>query len=328
MQVLLYRPSFERVRDALAERRVEAVVLEHQGHLARADGSPWPEARPTVAWFSRELMTTPGAPTGKFLKAVHGGSVEWVQSAAAGYEHPVFQGLLDAGIRLSSSDGNSDGIAEYVLAEVLACFQRIDDRRAAQAAKRWERVAFREVAGSRWVILGYGSIGREVARRATAFGAEVVGIRRRPQPDEHARRVVGPDAVSDEVAEADVIVVSAAANPDSRHLINADVLARMRSDAVLVNVARGALLDEVALRASLDAGRPAWALLDVFETEPLPEDDPLWVHPKVRISAHCSGEGDGVSARGARVFLEHLDAWLAGNPLRLEVAAEGRHSHP
>ncbi|MCC5886017.1 MAG: D-2-hydroxyacid dehydrogenase [Gammaproteobacteria bacterium] len=321
MQILMYRPSFELMKAELSRRQVDALILEHDGTLVDPEGRPCPDAAPTAAWFSRELIVTPGAPVRDFIKRVHGGSVEWVQSAAAGYEHPVFQGILDAGIRLSSSDGNSAGIAEYVLAEVLACFQRIEDRRAAQAAKNWERIDFREIAGSRWLILGYGSIGREVARRATAFGAEVVGMRRRPQPDAHALRVVGPGDLLEEVPAADVIVISAAANADSTHLVDADVLSRMRENAVLVNVARGSLIDSTALLRALDSGRPGWAILDVFDTEPLPADDPIWSHPKVRVSAHCSGAGDGVNRRGAEVFLEHLDAWLAGLPLRLEVTS-------
>jgi len=320
MQILMYRPSFELVKAELARRKVDAVILEHDGTLVDTEGRPSPDAAPTAAWFSRELIVTPGGPVRDFIKRVHGGGIEWVQSAAAGYEHPVFQGILDAGIRLSSSDGNSAGIAEYVLAEVLACFQRIEDRRAAQAARSWERIDFREIAGSRWLILGYGSIGREVARRATAFGAEVVGMRRRPQPDPHALRVVGPADLLGEVPAADVIVISAAANADSARLVDADVLSCMREDAVLVNVARGSLIDSAALLRSLDSGRPGWAILDVFDTEPLPEDDPFWSHPRVRVSAHCSGEGDGVNRRGAQVFLEHLDAWIADRPLRLEVS--------
>lgn len=319
MQILMYRPSFERVAAELAARSVDAVILEHDGTLVGSDGLARSDAAPDAAWFSRELIVTPGAPVRDFLKLVHAGSVRWVQSAAAGYEHPVFQGILDAGITLSSSDGNSAGIAEYVLAEVLACFQRIEDRRAAQRDRRWEHIDFREIAGSRWLILGYGSIGREVARRATAFGAEVVGMRRRPQPDPHAMRVVGPADLEEEAAAADVIVISAAANPDSLHLVDAGLLSRMREGAVLVNVARGSLIDGKALLDALDRGRPAWAILDVFDTEPLPPDDPFWTHPRVRVSAHCSGSGDGVNQRGAEVFIEHLDARLTGRPLRLEV---------
>lgn len=319
MKILMYRQSFDRVEAELARRKVDAIILEHDGSLVDQNGLAIPDAAPDAAWFSREIIVTPEAPVREFIKLVHGGSVRWVQSAAAGYEHPVFQGILDAGITLSSSDGNSAGIAEYVLAEVLACFQRIEDRRAAQLARRWERIHFREIAGSRWLILGYGSIGREVARRATAFGAEVVGMRRRPQADPHAIRVVGPADLHEEAAAADVIVISAAANADSTHLVDAKLLSRMREGSVLVNVARGSLIDSAALLSALDAGRPGCAILDVFDTEPLPADDPLWTHPSVRVSAHCAGDGDGVNQRGAVVFLEHLDARLAGRPLRLEV---------
>ncbi len=323
MQLLIYRASHDRIADELASRGIEPVILEHDGSLMTTDGRSCTDARPEAAWFSREMFLTPGAPVGALLKKVHAGSVRWVQSSAAGYEHPIFKGLLDAGIRLTINDASSIAIAEYVMAETLACFQPLTARRAAQTASRWERMDFRELHGSRWLIVGYGNIGQEVGRRASAFGAEVIGVRRTPAPDPFACRVVASADLAAEVPAADVIVVSAAANPDNLHLIDRDLLGAMKQDAVLVNVARGSLIDSAALLAALDAGRPGQAVLDVFEEEPLPAGDPLWHHPRVRITAHCSSSSDGTRARGEAVFLEHLDAWLAGTPLRLEV----RDSH-
>ena len=323
MQLLIYRASFERVAGRLAERpEIEAIIMEQDGALVRSDGSAADDAQPEIGWLSRELILTPAAPIADYVRRLLSTpSIRWVQSAAAGYEHPTFQKLLASGIRLSINDASSIAIAEFVLTEVLASFHPIAERRAAQAERRWERLSFREVDGSRWLILGYGSIGQHVAARARAFGAEIVGVRRTPQPDEHALRVVGTDALLEEVAQADVLVICAAANDDNTHLVDARVLGAMRPDSVLVNIARGSIVDSAALLAALDAGRPGTAILDVFETEPLPTDDPLWGHPRVRITAHCSADTEGSGPRGEAVFLEHLDAWLAGRPLRLEVQA-------
>lgn len=321
MELLIYRDTFDKLADALADRpSVIPVIMEQDGRLVRTDGSPATDIAPQAAFFSRELFMATGTPIREFLAAVHeSGTVRWVQSLAAGYEHSTFTRLFEAGIRLTITDSSSIPIAEYVMAEVLACFQPIAERRAEQAAHRWTRLPFRELFGTRWLILGYGSIGQHVAARARAFGAEVVGVRRTPRPDAHALRVVGTDALRTELAEADVLVICAAANDGNTHLIDAGMLSVMRPGSVLVNVARGSILDTEALRAALDAGRPAQAVLDVFETEPLPADDPLWDHPSVRICAHSSANTEENDRRLDDVFLEHLDAWLAGAPMRLEV---------
>jgi phosphoglycerate dehydrogenase-like enzyme len=324
MQLLIYRASHERLADELARREaVVPVIMEPDGTLAYADGSPADEAEPEAGWFSRDLVFDETGADRLYAKALLSTpSMKWVQSVAAGWEHPLFQRLLGAGIRLSINDASSIAIAEFVLAQVFAAFHPVAARAEAQAAHRWERLPFREMHGTRWVVLGYGSIGAHVGARAAALGAEVVGVRRTPRPDDAALRVVTPDALADEVAEADVLAICAAANDGNRHLIDAAMLARMKPDAVLVNIARGTIVDEAALVAALDAGRPGTAILDVFEEEPLPEDSPLWDHPKVRVTAHCSNETEGTGPRGEQVFLEHLDAYLAGAPLRLEVTPE------
>ena len=323
MKLLIYRDSYEAVQSELQARpEVEPLIMEHDGTITTVAGESANDARFEIAWLSRHLFLGEGAPIGPYVKKVlTTPGVRWLQSGAAGFEHPTFQAVLAAGIRLTINDGSSIAIAEYVMAQVMAAFHPDVERAQAQAARAWTRFPFRELYRSRWVILGYGSIGQHVAARASAFGAEVVGIRRSPKPDPHALRVVGIDALNDELAEADVLVICAAANDGNAHLINADRLARMKPDALLVNIARGSIVDEDALVAALDAGRPAMAALDVFEEEPLPEASPLWTHPKVRMTAHCSADTDATGLRGDEVFIEHLDAWLSGAPLRLEVSA-------
>lgn len=321
MQLFIYRGTYERVAAALAERpEVVPVIMEDDGTRVYADGSPADDAAPEAGWFSRELFFADTGAAREYAKALLSTpTMKWVQSSAAGFENKVFQRIMDAGIRLSINDASSIAIAEFVLAQVLAEFHPVIERREVQAQRRWKRLDFREVAGTRWLILGYGSIGRHVAERAAGFGAEIVGIRRTPRPDPLALRVVTPDALAAEAAEADVLVICAAANDGNAQLVDAEVLGAMKSDALLVNIARGSIVDEEALIAALDAGRPATAILDVFATEPLPEDSPLWAHPKVRVTAHCSTDTDATGPRGQEVFLEHLDAYLAGAPLRLEV---------
>ena len=321
MKLLLNRNSYEDLRAALGQRPdVDALIMEGDGSVVDTAGAAADAATAEAAWLSSNFFLNPQMPLRPFLAAVTSSSeMKWVQSGAAGYEHPIFQRILDAGVRLTINDGSSVAIAEYVMAQVLACFHPGPERIAAQRQHEWTTLPFRELSGTRWVILGYGSIGRHVAARAKAFGASVVGIRRTPREDMHADRVVGVDSLAQEAATADVLLICAAANDSNAKIIDAKLLATMKPDAVLVNVARGSLVDEPALMAALDAGRPGHAVLDVFDTEPLPAASPLWDHPKVSITAHCAPAANGTRARGQEVFLEHLDAWRAGKPLRLEV---------
>jgi phosphoglycerate dehydrogenase-like enzyme len=128
-----------------------------------------------------------------------------------------------------------------------------------------------------------------------------------------------PDQLLAAVPDSDVVVLSAPATPQTRHLVDADFLVRMPSQAVLVNVARGSLIDEAALLASLDRGTPAAAILDVFAHEPLPTDSALWSHPRVLVTPHSSAGGLGRHARNADLFLENLTRFRSGQPLLHQV---------
>lgn len=210
-------------------------------------------------------------------------------------------------------------MAEFAFSSVLDVFQPNPARRASQQARAWQGHEFREVCGSQWLIVGLGRVGSEIATRARAFGARVLGVRRSPRGDEPVDRILAPDAIFSVLPETDVIVLSAALNASTQSLVDAQFLACLKPDAVLVNVARGGIVDEAALLQGLDDARPAAAILDVFETEPLPEDSRLWLHPRVRLSAHCSAESAGTGVRGDALFLENLGRYLAGEPLCLEV---------
>jgi phosphoglycerate dehydrogenase-like enzyme len=209
-------------------------------------------------------------------------------------------------------------MADYVLWGVLDHFQRGPERRAAQAAHDWRRLRYREIEGSRWLVIGFGAIGRGVAERAKACGAKVTGVRRNPSPHP-AAEIATPDRVLELLPQADVVVLSLPLSAETHHMVDAGFLAAMKPRSVLVNVGRGGLVDEPALLAALDRGVPEHAVLDVFETEPLPAESPFWDHPRVTLTPHASGITEGQAARNDRLFLENLARYLAGQPLISEA---------
>ncbi len=323
MRLLVHDHCWRRIagRARAAAPEIEALVLHEDGRVLSGDRPVDPLVLPPeIAFASTDLFRL--GPTREFMVAcLKSPALRWFQSGAAGFDHPVFATLAGKGLVLTNSDASAIAIAEFVLARVLEAFHPVERRRDAQAARRWDKTGFREVHGSRWLIVGMGRIGGEVARRARAFGAEVTGVRRRPDGSEPADRMIRPDGLPAALADSEVVVLAAGANRDSEGLVDAEFLAAMRDDALLVNVARGALVDEAALLAALDAGRPQLAILDVFAREPLPADDPLWAHPRVWLSAHCAAYGGGFAARGDAVFLDNLARYAAGETLRHRVDA-------
>ncbi|CAA9252986.1 MAG: D-3-phosphoglycerate dehydrogenase [uncultured Acidimicrobiales bacterium] len=299
----------------LLRMQADGRIVGDDGEVARD------EAKPEVAWATSDLFD-PGAPTRPFFGlAMRSQSLRWLQSSAAGTDAPVFGDLVRRGVRLTTSHVQSVSIAEHVLRVVLDHYQGAEQWHEAQRARRWDRRDFREVAGTRWLVVGLGSIGAEVSVRARAFGATVTGVRRNPVGDEPVDEMIGPDDVASALPEAEIVVLAAPATAATRHMVDEDFLGRMGPGSVLVNVGRGALVDEEALLRALDRGVPDAALLDVFATEPLPADHPLWVHPRVTVTPHASASGAGRYARAADLFAANLEAWVRGEPLRHEVTA-------
>ena len=323
-RILVHEAAFSRIRDRLAPLAdgVTFITMGPDG-VVREDGvalSP-EEARPEAAWVSVDFFQTPaiGAFFGALMKS---NTLKWVQSAAAGYESPLFTRLVEAGARLSTNHSQSVGMAEYVLWGVLNHFQRGPERAAEQAAHRWTPLPFREVSGSRWLIIGFGAIGQDVARRARGFGAHVTGMRRQSGDHPLADVMIGPDQISAHLGDSDVVVLSLPLSPATANMVDAAFLAAMKPGSMLVNVGRGGLVDEDALLAALDAGKPEHALLDVFRTEPLPSDSRFWDHPRVTMTPHASPVSSGLGARSDALFVENLGRYLAGQPLLNEVARE------
>lgn len=315
MELLIYEAAFQRIGADLAG--IGLVRVQADGVLHRNGTAIDAEAiRLDAAYASPDIFRVPDAARGFFRAVLKSPTVRWLQSGAAGLDDAAFQRVAAKGVAITANDAAAIPIAEYVFAEVLAQFQPLAARRKAQAERRWDRLAFREIAGTTWLIVGLGAIGGAVATRAKAFEATVLGIRQNPSKGGPADEVAGIDALPRCLPRADVVVIATPLTEGTTHLVDAAFLAQLKPGAVLVNIARGKVVDEAALLAALDRGRPAHAVLDVFETEPLPPDSPFWAHPRVTVTAHAAARGDGFFARGDRLFLDNLARFRAGEPLR------------
>jgi phosphoglycerate dehydrogenase-like enzyme len=264
-----------------------------------------------AAWLSADLWH--GGRMGVFFAGLRAAPrLRWVHTSSAGTDGAGFDELLARGVLLTTSHVNAMPIAEYVLAMVLRHYQRPDEWEAARRDRKWVHHDFREVLGTTWLVIGLGAIGSEVATRARACGARVIGVRRSPVGDEPVDVMVTPDGLLDVVGEADVVVLSRPASPGAPPVVDVPFLSRMRPRSVLVNIARGSLVDDAALLAALDGGVPEHAILDVFDVEPLPDDSPYWTHPRVTVTPHSANGGLGRYRRAAELFVSNLDRFVHG----------------
>lgn len=290
-----------------------AVVALRPGEAVSADDIE----RITIAFFSNDVWPERAAP---FFKVALGATnLQWFHSMSAGVDSPVFSTFLERGARLTTSSGASaPPIAGTVMLYLLALSRNLPGWLRSQAAHEWSPAAVRELDGQRLVVVGYGPIGQEVVRLATAFRMDPVVVRRSSRGDEPCQ--VRPlSELAESVRDAGAVVVALPLAPETRGIISADVIAAMPSDAVFVNVGRGELVDQPALTDALASGRLAGAGLDVFDPEPLPSDDALWDLPNVIISPHTSGSSDGTTARVAEIFLDNLGRFVRGDVLRNEA---------
>ncbi len=320
-RILVYEPSLKRIEARLPEaaKDVEFVTVDDAGAL-KLNGQEIAieEANPEIGWMAVELFGSP-ASRNFFVTLLKAPGLKWVQSAAAGFDNPAFKSLVSNGARLTTNNAQAHSMAEYVLWGVLDHFQRGTERSAAQAKAEWARLPYREIGRMRWLIVGFGAIGQAVAVRAASFGAHITGVRRTPGPHPLANAMATPDQVKSLLPEADVVVLLVPLSPATTHMVDADFLAAMKPGSILVNIGRGDLVDEPALLAALDAGKPEHALLDVFHVEPLPAGSPFWDNPRVTLTGHASALGDGLGPRGESLFLDNLERYLTGKPLLNEA---------
>lgn len=305
---------FDAYADRIAEIApdLDVIVLRPGEEVSAADIE-----RITVVFFSNDAWPERAAPF--FKVALSTTNLAWFHSMSAGVDSPVFATFLERGARLTTSSGASaPPIAGTVMLYLLALSRGLPGWLRSQAAHEWTPEPFRELDGQRIVVIGYGPIGQEVVRLATAFRMDPVVVRRSARGDEPCPvRVL--DELTDTVRDADAVVLALPLAPETRGIIDTDVIAAMAPTAVFVNVGRGELVDQAALTEALASGRLAGAGLDVFDPEPLPPDDALWDLPNVIISPHNSGSSTGTTARVAEIFLDNLARFVRGDALRNEI---------
>ena len=269
----------------------------------------------TAAAVECAIGTNNGQRVAELLRAAS--KLRWYHSIGAGVEGLVGVKELRSGrVTLTNNSGSYDvQIAEHVMALVLAAAKRLGRYRDQQARQEWKEHQQDELRGATMVVYGIGSIGAEAARMAAAFGMKVIGVRRSGGAVPGASRIVPPDRLADAAAEADYLVVAAPLTPDTRGAISRDVIARMKKTAWIINIARGAIVDEEALVDALRDGRLGGAGLDAFTVEPLPKDHPLWSLENVIVTPHSSNSSPRLRERTFALFAENLKRFKADQPL-------------
>jgi D-2-hydroxyacid dehydrogenase (NADP+) len=251
--------------------------------------------------------------------------LRWVQSPAVGVGGLLFPELLASAVVITRARGiRARSIAEHVLGVTIALARRLPSALRAQAERRWAQAelegpssGIRTLRGQRMGIVGLGAIGLEVAQIASPFGFRVSGIRRRSQepPPPDVAEVWPPDRLHDLLAVSDVVVLAAPHTPETRHLIGRPALDRIKRGALLINVARGKLVDDDAVVEALVDGRLGGAALDVFTREPLASSSPYWQLPNVIITPHSSGAMQDYWTPLVALFAENLRRFEHGAPL-------------
>lgn len=316
-QALYYKPSYERLRDRIhaIAPDLDVAVYDEDGrifHNGREVG--FADIAPEWFWihselfFSKKLMPY-------FELMLQSPSIKWLHTINTGLDKLPYLELVERGVTVTNNHAQAIAIAEFTLGQVLAYYQHVVDNHAAQQAKEWKHRGFREIMGSRWLFVGFGEIGRETAKRAKAFGAHITAVRRNPDGAGIADTVVTQAQLGDVLPQADVVVLACASNATTRDIADARFFAAMKEGSVLVNIARGDLVVESALKDALDKGIPEHAILDVFNEEPPAADSWVWTHPHVTLTPHTSNGGTGMRPRSEANFLGNLERIVKGLPL-------------
>jgi phosphoglycerate dehydrogenase-like enzyme len=254
--------------------------------------------------------------------------VRWIQATSAGIGHFVqrmgYAARMPDTVFTTASGVHARPLAEFALMCMLGHVRGLLPTLAAQRRRHWERFAGTDLEGRTAVMVGYGAIGREIGRMAAAFGLHVVGVRRSvgngaadADPEVgHTHEVYAQDALAALLPRADFLILAAPHTPETDGMIGAAELAALPPGAALVNVGRGALVDEPALVAALEDGTLGAAYLDVFAEEPLPADSPLWGLPNVLVSPHSGSTSDRENRRITELFCDNLRHYREGRGLR------------
>ena len=245
-------------------------------------------------------------------------SLRWHHAPNAGVNHILTPKYLERDLILTNGAGvHGIPIAEFVITYLLAYCKQLPSLYQLDNEHNWQRgLPIQELFGKTLLIIGAGGIGQEIAVRAKAFGMRIFGSCRHPEALPNFDKVVSANEWKELLPESEFVVIAAPLTLETKGMIDMETLGLFRPDSYLINIARGAIVDESALTKALQEGWIAGAALDTVFTEPLPAESPLWTLPNVFITPHCSGNSPRVKERTLALFLDNLTSYRQGQPLR------------
>lgn len=292
-------------------------------HLQRLQAAA-PHARFSIARTlddARDAMPTADVVLGNrhFLQALPVATrLRWMQSNSMGVDL-ILQGAgtrLDGVILTCARGLYADEVADHALALLLGVSRGLRDSVEAYSNRQWPRWPLLTLAGRRALVLGWGALGRAIGRRLQGFGVSIVGARRSgPAVEPDGVPVHGPDTWRSELPRTDLLVIALPLTPETERCIGQPELESLPPDAIIVNVGRGAVIDQPALFAALHAGRLRGAGLDTLTHEPPPEDDPVWTTPRLLLTSHLGRSLEVGPPRWESLFEENLRRWCLNEPL-------------
>ena len=295
----LFPPSV--LRDALADVEPSVRVVETEADLATCDA---------LVTFTYDES---------FLEA----DLTWIHSVQSGVDRFPFEELERRDVALTSSTGiHGDSVGETVAGYMLQFARRLHVHRDNERRREWRFPAWDEpftLPGESLCVVGLGTLGQGIAGRADALGMDVVGVKRTPVPVEHVSRVYPPDELHEAIADVRFVAVAVPLTDRTAGSFGPDEFAAMREDAYLLNVSRGGVVDDAALLDALRAGELSGAALDVFETEPLPDESPFWGREDVIVTPHAAAANREYYRRVAALVRENVRRLDAGERLANQV---------
>lgn len=303
------------IQGATAAEQVPGITaIESEAELRFAASAPalaqaLPGADVLLGWDFSEAGLSEAWPRADALR--------WIHWTGAGVDAVLFRELAESDVVLTNSRGIFDrAMAEFVLGLILSFAKSFPKMTRDQDQRHWSHRLSEMIIGRRVLVVGVGSIGREIARLLSSAGLHVEGVGRRARAgDDDFAAIHARENLNAVLPDADYVVIVVPLTDDTRGMIGASQLDAMKSTARLINVARGAILDEPALVEALKAGQLAGAALDVTAIEPLPQDSPLWAMSNVIISPHMSGDFHGHYETLVSAFIENFRRYRAGEPL-------------
>jgi D-2-hydroxyacid dehydrogenase (NADP+) len=257
--------------------------------------------------------------------------LKWVHTTSAGVGQLMYPEFRSSGVILTNASGvHAPAMAEHITGMILAMARDFPGAMRYQAKRKWAQQEIwdgparpRELSGALALIVGFGAVGRAVAERLHGFGMHIWAATRSGKAEAGlAERAFPAAELNDALRAADYVILAAPETPQTHHLVGAEQLSAMKRSAILVNVARGSLVDQAALIAALEKRAIGGAALDVATPEPLPPESPLWSLDNVFITPHTSGISERIWQRETELLISNLERWFRGEPLRNRVDLE------